>query len=112
MRGQADRIQETMHAVLVAHGVPEPFARIQSALLLEAQMRGYASHGVLRLPRIIERIVNGVSSPVSSGIHEWGRRLPASCRRRTRARTRRGAFRVGCADRACPALRCRGRRDP
>src|SRR5262249_23452569 len=59
------------HAVLVAHGVPESFARIQTDLLLEAQMRGYASHGLLRLPRIIERIVNGVTSPASSGAHTW-----------------------------------------
>ncbi len=71
MRLEAERIRETMNAALIAHGVPEPFARIQSDLLLEAQMRGYASHGVLRLPRIIERIVNGVSSPPSSGVHEW-----------------------------------------
>jgi LDH2 family malate/lactate/ureidoglycolate dehydrogenase len=60
-----------MHAVLIAHGVPEPFARTQTDLLLEAQLRGYASHGLLRLPRIIERIVNGVASPTSSGTHQW-----------------------------------------
>ena len=60
-----------MHAVLLAHGVPEAFARTQTDLLLEAQMRGYASHGLLRLPRVIERIVNGATSPTSSGVHEW-----------------------------------------
>lgn len=56
---------------MLAHGVPEPFARIQGELLLEAQMRGYVSHGLLRLPLIIQRITNGVSSPSASGRHEW-----------------------------------------
>jgi LDH2 family malate/lactate/ureidoglycolate dehydrogenase len=71
MNQDAERIRETLQAVLAAHGVPEPFARTQADLLLEAQMRGYASHGLLRLPRIVERIVNGVSSPTASGVHEW-----------------------------------------
>jgi LDH2 family malate/lactate/ureidoglycolate dehydrogenase len=71
MREGAERIRNTLQAVLAAQGVPESFARIQAELLLEAQMRGYASHGLLRLPRIVERIVNGVSSPTSSGAHEW-----------------------------------------
>lgn len=63
--------RRTIQAVLITHGVPEPFAQTQTDLLLEAQMRGYASHGLLRLPRIVERIVNGVTSPASSGLHEW-----------------------------------------
>lgn len=71
MKEPVGRIRNTMHAVLAAHGVPEPYARIQTDLLLEAQARGYASHGLLRLPRIVERIVNGVTSPTSSGAHEW-----------------------------------------
>src|ERR1700722_701684 len=71
MKEDAARIETTMRTVLVAHGVPEPFARIQAELLLEAQMRGYASHGLLRLPRIIERIINGVTAPAAMGRHEW-----------------------------------------
>jgi L-2-hydroxycarboxylate dehydrogenase (NAD+) len=71
MKLEAERIRNTLQVVLVGHGVPDTFARTQVDLLLEAQMRGYASHGLLRLPRIIERIVNGVSSPTSSGTHEW-----------------------------------------
>src|ERR1700761_319682 len=71
MKLDAERIRETLQAVLAAHGVPEASARTQADLLLEAQMRGYASHGLLRLPRIVERIVNGVSSPTASGVHEW-----------------------------------------
>lgn len=71
MKENARTISHMLQAVLVAYGVPEAFARMQGDLLLEAQMRGYASHGLLRLPRIIERIVNGVTSPTSTGRHEW-----------------------------------------
>lgn len=71
MKEDARKVGQTLRAVLIAYGVPEPFARVQADLLLEAQMRGFASHGLMRLPRIIERIVNGVTSPTSSGAHEW-----------------------------------------
>jgi L-2-hydroxycarboxylate dehydrogenase (NAD+) len=71
MKVNTGRVRTTIEAVLQAHGVPGPFARIQTDLLLEAQLRGYASHGLLRLPRIIERIDNGVTSPASSGAHQW-----------------------------------------
>lgn len=71
MKEDVGRIRNTLQAVLIAHGVPESFARIQTDLLLEAQLRGYASHGLLRLPRIVERIVNGVSAPAASGAHAW-----------------------------------------
>jgi L-2-hydroxycarboxylate dehydrogenase (NAD+) len=71
MKRDAEPLRNTLQAVLVAHGVPDAHAVAQADLLLEAQMRGYTSHGLLRLPRIIERIVNGVSSPAASGSHEW-----------------------------------------
>jgi L-2-hydroxycarboxylate dehydrogenase (NAD+) len=71
MRQATEIIRNTLQTILVAHGVPERLARIQTDLLMEAQMRGYASHGLLRLPRIVERIVNGVSSPTARGAHEW-----------------------------------------
>jgi L-2-hydroxycarboxylate dehydrogenase (NAD+) len=71
MRKDAETLRETLRAVLLAHGVPDAHASTQSDLLLEAQMRGYPSHGLLRLPRIIERIVNEVSAPAASGSHEW-----------------------------------------
>src|SRR5690606_16166677 len=43
----------------------------QADLLLEAELRGRASHGLLRLQRIIERIHNGVADPVTAGEHNW-----------------------------------------
>ncbi len=57
-------------------GIPLAHARLQVDLLMEAELRGRASHGLLRLPRIIERIANGVADPAAMGKHSWlGARL-------------------------------------
>lgn len=56
---------------LVRHGVPEDHAQIQADLLVEAEQRGRPSHGVMRLPRLIERIRNGVTSAGKTGVHRW-----------------------------------------
>jgi LDH2 family malate/lactate/ureidoglycolate dehydrogenase len=65
------RAEEVGIKALVRAGVPEENARIQVDLLLEAELRGRASHGLLRLPRVIERIRNGVANPVATGRMEW-----------------------------------------
>ena len=57
-------------ALLLA-GVPEAHAMLQVDLLLEADLRGRASHGLMRLPRIVERIRNGVADPHTTGLHHW-----------------------------------------
>lgn len=62
--------QLAMH-VLTGAGVPSPHAVEQAALLLEAELRGRPSHGLLRLSRIVERIRHGVTNPVTTGKHEW-----------------------------------------
>lgn len=56
-------------------GAPEAAARTQVSLLLEAELRGVPSHGLLRLPRLIRRIKNGVADPAAQGRHSW--RAPA-----------------------------------
>jgi len=56
---------------LIRAGVPEDNAGIQMDLLLEAELRGRASHGLLRLPRVIERIRNGVANPSTRGRMQW-----------------------------------------
>lgn len=56
---------------LISVGVPREYAIIQSDILLEAELRGNPSHGFLRLPRIIERIRNGVTNPKTEGRSEW-----------------------------------------
>lgn len=52
-------------------GVPAEAAKTQTSLLIEGELRGRASHGLLRLPRIIERIQNKVADPVAKGKHTW-----------------------------------------
>jgi L-2-hydroxycarboxylate dehydrogenase (NAD+) len=56
---------------LVNAGVPVGAANLQVELLLDAEARGLPSHGLLRLPRLIERIANGVADPVTIGAHRW-----------------------------------------
>lgn len=58
-------------AALLSAGVPHAHARVQADLLLEAELRGVPSHGLLRLERIIRRIANGVADPHATGQHHW-----------------------------------------
>jgi LDH2 family malate/lactate/ureidoglycolate dehydrogenase len=58
-------------AALAVAGVPEDHAEIQIDLLLEAELYDRPSHGLLRLPRIIERIHNGVADPRTEGRAVW-----------------------------------------
>jgi L-2-hydroxycarboxylate dehydrogenase (NAD+) len=58
-------------AVLIRAGVPADSAAVQIDLLLEAELRGRSSHGLLRLPRIVKRIANGVIDPRTKGEHHW-----------------------------------------
>jgi L-2-hydroxycarboxylate dehydrogenase (NAD+) len=57
--------------ILTKCGVPDDHAALQVDLLLEAELRGRSSHGLLRLARIVERIRNGVTNPVTTGSHVW-----------------------------------------
>ena len=50
---------------------PAEHADTQVDLLLEADLRGVPSHGMLRLPRVIARIESGATRPESKGTHEW-----------------------------------------
>lgn len=52
-------------------GIPKDHAVQQLDLLMEAELRGIPSHGLLRLDRITRRVANGVIDPNASGSHEW-----------------------------------------
>lgn len=58
-------------AALLAAGVPTPPAVVQLDQWLEAELRGQPSHGLLRLPRIIERIHAGLADPLATGAPTW-----------------------------------------
>lgn len=56
----------------LAHaGVPAAHAALQTDLWLDAELRGIASHGLLRLERIVQRIEAGLCAPAASGHHAW-----------------------------------------
>lgn len=63
--------RSTAVAALEQAGVPLERARLQVDLLVEADLRGRASHGLMRLPCVIERIANGVADPLTTGEHRW-----------------------------------------
>ncbi|VVE26296.1 dehydrogenase [Pandoraea anhela] len=67
----ADVARDMSLRALARAGVPEPHAEIQVELLLEAELRGRPSHGLQRLPRVIERIRNGVADPITRGQGRW-----------------------------------------
>lgn len=58
-------------AVCRSAGMPSAHAELQADLLIEADLRGRASHGLMRLPRIVERIANGVADAHATGKHVW-----------------------------------------
>ncbi|WP_375599113.1 Ldh family oxidoreductase [Devosia sp. Naph2] len=72
-RFDADLLCRMSSGILQHAGVPKGHSALQTALLLEAELRGVPSHGLLRLLRIVERIGNGVIDPGTSGAHEWRR---------------------------------------
>jgi L-2-hydroxycarboxylate dehydrogenase (NAD+) len=65
------RAEQVGIKALVNAGVPSINAAVQIDLLLEAELRGRASHGLLRLPRVIERIRNGIANPSTQGSAQW-----------------------------------------
>jgi LDH2 family malate/lactate/ureidoglycolate dehydrogenase len=66
-------LEQHARRALERAGVPHGHAVQQSDLLLEAELRGVPSHGLLRLERIVRRIGNGVADPVAQGLHDWHR---------------------------------------
>lgn len=64
-------VRDAALAALVGAGATATNADLQADLLIEAELRGVPSHGLLRLERIINRIHNGVADPVATGIHTW-----------------------------------------
>src|SRR6185436_8206789 len=60
-----ERLIDFATAVYAGKGVPEPDARLIADTLVQADLWGHQSHGVLRLGWYWERIRNGVMKPVT-----------------------------------------------
>jgi L-2-hydroxycarboxylate dehydrogenase (NAD+) len=66
-----EKVRRAARAALVKAGVPPEHADIQVGLWLDADLRGIGSHGLLRLPRIVERIEKGLADPKTRGVQTW-----------------------------------------
>ena len=71
MRTTHAQAREVGLAALLAAGVPASPAEVQLDQWLEAELRGQPSHGLLRLPRIVERIHAGLADPSATGAPTW-----------------------------------------
>lgn len=52
-------------------GTPPDHAESQVDLLVEADLRGHPSHGLARLPLLLDRIRNGLADPAARGRFDW-----------------------------------------
>ncbi|MGW4125461.1 Ldh family oxidoreductase [Nocardia sp. NPDC004711] len=59
--------------ILQDHGASLRSAELQADLLIDADLRGHPSHGLLRLPRLVRRIASGVLDPGTEGRSSWTR---------------------------------------
>ena len=60
-------LREVAEKALLAQKATPPNARLQADLLIEAELRGLPSHGIQRLPRLIERLRAGLAHPTADG---------------------------------------------
>lgn len=73
MRVTSDEAREVAASLLLQAGTPREQALMQADLLIEAELRGHASHGLQRLPRLLARIGKSLIDPAASGVHHWRR---------------------------------------
>ena len=52
-------------------GASDAHAALQAGILVEAEMRGHPSHGVMRLPRLLKRIEAGLIDVTATGLQHW-----------------------------------------
>lgn len=65
------QLHQTAARALERAGLPHSHAELQLNVLMEAELRGVPSHGLLRLGRLIQRINNGVADPKATGRNHW-----------------------------------------
>jgi L-2-hydroxycarboxylate dehydrogenase (NAD+) len=67
----ADAERALIEDVLEAYGATPAEARQQAYVLVEADLRGQSSHGVQRVPMLVQRIRNGVLQPAVAPRTRW-----------------------------------------
>ncbi|MBO9591198.1 Ldh family oxidoreductase [Devosia sp.] len=73
MRIEASELEEVATALLLNAGAPLAHARLQAENLIYAELTGHPSHGLQRLPRLLDRIAKGLADPRSRGILDLSR---------------------------------------
>lgn len=71
MRLFASQASDVVEALLEAAGAPCRHAHLQAESLVGAELRGHPSHGLQRLPRLLDRIDKGLADPRARGGHIW-----------------------------------------
>lgn len=66
-----DAVRSVVGAVLVRHGVTPTEAAIQAGHLVEAELRGHPSHGILRVPVLVDRLTAGVATSGDAAEYVW-----------------------------------------
>ncbi|OHV82886.1 Ldh family oxidoreductase [Rhizobium sp. LCM 4573] len=73
MRQSPEALRSLTQSLLEKHGAPATHAALQADLLLEAELRGLASHGLQRLPLLLSRLNKGLINAHARGTGEWRR---------------------------------------
>lgn len=73
MRAWASEAEEIVCKLLEAAGAPTPHASLQATTLIGAELRGHPSHGLQRLPRLLDRIERSLADPKARGVVSWKR---------------------------------------
>ncbi len=73
MHPSIEELRQLSRRALESHEVSKANARLQADLLIEAELRGLPSHGLQRLPRLINRLQERLADPRSKGRAEWVR---------------------------------------
>ncbi len=71
MRVKREIAADLVRNLLEEKGTPRSYALQQTDVLVEAELRGHPSHGLQRLPRILQRIGNGLIDPSTQGKSHW-----------------------------------------
>ena len=58
-----ERLRKLMEEILLAVGCDTSSAKTTVDVLIEADLRGYETHGLIRLPAIVNRIQSGMINP-------------------------------------------------
>ncbi len=101
-----DRLVDFAAAVYEGAGMPAADARLIADTLVQADLWGHQSHGVLRLGWYLERVQNGVMQPVTAA-QTVGRSSPATrCGMPSGGRKRTGSGPSPCATPTTSAPAC------